>query len=422
MRIVQISPIKLLGLISVAMIFQVPSSVASEASHDKKHINVWHTFVVNSPEEEILARAIESFEMANPDIEVEATRIPYHQNLQQFINSSQGGEAPDVIRLSDTELAKIGHITVEGLPVLEDLRPHLTPNQRKRFESRSVAAMRYGDPLYAIPTSQGSLSLLYNKALFDAAGLEYPRDDWTTEEFLQAAKALTDGEVMGLSVPLIWSYWFIPFMTGFGGSLFDEHDDAVFASQESATAVDWFLDLERKHHVVAPGTRLESMSTLFATKNAAMVFDGSWSVGSYLDADIDLGQAVMPLVSETGKRMVPLLSYFGWAISKQSDAKVASVKLALWLTSTEVQKEFALETYMVPTDTSLTLDTDIAADPLLAGFLRQTAHGTTVPTTKAANLVFEQLDTALEMTYTGVMDAGEALEAADKTLEEILRQ
>lgn len=400
----------------------MPNSFASEPAYNKKHIEVWHTFVVNSPEEEILARAIESFETANPDIDVEATRIPYHQNLQQFINSSQGGEAPDVIRLSDTELARIGHITVEGLPVLEDLRPHLTPIQRKRFESLAVAAMRYGDPLYAIPATQGSVSLLYNKALFDAAGLEYPRDDWTTDEFLHAAKALTDGDVMGLSVPLIWSYWFIPFMTGFGGSLFDEHGDAVFASQETATAVDWFLDLERKHHVVAPGTGLESLSTQFATNTAGMVIDGSWSVNFYLDANIELGQAVMPLVSETGKRMVPLLSYFGWAISKQSDAKVASVKLALWLTSTDVQKEFAIETYMLPTDTSLAVDTDITADPLLAGFLRQTAHGKTVPTTKAANLVFEQLDTALEMTYTGVMDAGEALEAADETLEEVLRQ
>ena len=419
MKVMQPSPMKIFGLISLFLILHVPSSLGSE--HDQLQVELWHTFVVNSREEEILVQAIESFETANPDIDVRATRIPYLQNLQQFINSSQGGEAPDVIRLSNTELAKIGHITVEGLPVLEDLRLHLTPVQRERFESRAVSAMRYGDPLYAIPASQGSLSLLYNKALFDAAGLEYPQDDWTTNELLKAAKALTAGDVMGLTVPLTWSYWFIPFQTGFGGSLFDKNGNAVFASPETAVALDWFLDLEREHHIVAPGIRLESMSTQFATQNAAMVFDGSWNVNSYLDANIDLGQAVMPIVAETGNRMGPLIAYFGWATSKQNDVKGAPVKLSLWLASADVQKEFAIDTYIVPTVRSLALDSDIAAIPLLAGYLKQTAYGTTTPTTRAANLLFEQLDTALEMTYTGAMSATESLEAADAALKEVLR-
>lgn len=96
-------------------------------------LEVWHTFGANSTDERIFEDAVDAFEAAHPHVDVEPVRIPYGQNLPQFINSSQGGEAPDVVRLSDTEIGRIGYITVEGLPLLEDLRPHLTPVRRSRF-------------------------------------------------------------------------------------------------------------------------------------------------------------------------------------------------------------------------------------------------------------------------------------------------
>ena len=166
------------ALIRLASIWLVAASMVAPAMVGAQDaptpLVVWHTFGANSTDERIFLNAVESFEAAYPDVDVEPVRIPYLQNLQQFINSSQGGEAPDVVRLSDTEIGRIGHISVEGLPLLEDLRPHLTPVQRSRFEPRALNAMSYGAALYAIPVSQGCLALVYNKSLFDAAGVDYP--------------------------------------------------------------------------------------------------------------------------------------------------------------------------------------------------------------------------------------------------------
>ena len=385
-------------------------------------LDVWHTFGANSQDERIFLDAVEAFEAAHPEIDVEPVRIPYLQNLQQFINSSQGGEAPDVVRLSDTEIGRIGHISVEGLPLLEDLRPHLTPVQRARFEPRALNALRYGASLYAIPVSQGTLALVYNKALFDAAGVQYPRDDWTTDDLIAAASALTGGDVIGIALPLRWSYWFIPFLTGFGATLFDAEDNPTLDSPGSARALEWFLDLERVHGVSASSTSIEAMSTQFQLSRAAMVLDGSWNWNTYEAAGLDLGLAVMPIVAETGIRMGPMFNVFGWGVSKQSASKVAAAGLALWLSSYNVQKAFALRTYMIPTDRALAADPHIAADTTLHGYLRQTEFGTEVPTTRATNMVFEQLDTALELTFTGQLDARSALAAANEEMERILRQ
>ncbi len=385
-------------------------------------IEVWHTFGANSADEGIFLDAVGAFEAAHPEIAVEPVRIPYLQNLQQFINSSQGGEAPDLVRLSDTEIGRIGHVSVEGLPLLEDLRAHLTPAQRSRFEPRALNAMRYGTSLSAVPVSQGTLALIYNKALFDAAGLGYPRPDWTTDDMIAAAAALTGDDVLGLAVPLKWSYWFIPFLTGFGATLFDATDNPTLDSPGSARALGWFLDLERVHGVAASSTGIEAMTTQFQLGRAAMVLDGSWNWNAYRAAGLDLGVEVMPIVAETNLRMGPMFSVFGWGVSKQSAVKVEAVKLALWLSSSDVQKEFALETYMMPALGALADDPEIAADTTLNAYLRQAAFGAEVPTTRATFMVFEQLDTALELTSSGRMDARSALRAADEEMDRILRR
>lgn len=410
----------MLPAIALALATAIPAVALDAAS--SQDLEVWHTFAAASVEEEVFVRAIATFEAAHPEVRVTATRIPYLQHLQQIINASQGGEAPDVARISDSELGRIGHITVDGLPLLEDLRPHLTPAERGRIEPRALAAMRYGEPLFAVPASQGCMTLLYNRARFDAAGIPYPDDRWTTDDLLDAARTLTRDGRMGMTLPLRWSYWYLPFAGGFGASPLDAAGNPTLNAPGAAAAMNWFLDLERRHGVVARGTEPEAMSTQFMQNRAAMIIDGSWNWNAYADAGIDLGLAVMPIVAETGLRMRPIYSYFGWGVSKQSDAKVAAVKLALWLSSAGVQKEFALGTYTIPTDLRLMDDPGIAGDPVLAGFLKQVRHGLVMPTTRATPMMFDQLDAALHMVQTGELDARAALDAANAELAKRLRR
>ena len=47
------------------------------------------------------------------------------------------------------------------------------------------------DHYYAVPFALVNTVLYFNKDMFDAAGIAYPTDDWTWEEFREAAKKLT---------------------------------------------------------------------------------------------------------------------------------------------------------------------------------------------------------------------------------------
>ena len=379
-------------------------------------LDIWHTFAAESKEEEVFTNAVKLFEQDNPNVTVEITMVPFGNADQLFMTAAQGGQAPDLMRLSSDQLGAIGEIRVDSLPLLEDLRPHLTPQDRAKFEERALEAMRYGEALYGVPASQDCLSLIYNKAIFDSQGIDYPNEDWTHDDLLIAAQQLTYQDVQGLALPVKSAYWWFPVQEGFGGSLFNETGTPTLDSNGSADAMEWMLDLELEHGVVATGTQIEGMKNQFISSKAAMIIDGPWNWATYESSRLSIGQTILPIVDDSGERMSPLVTYKGWSVSKQSEHKIAAAELALWLSSASVQKDFALETYTMPTHSQLENDEDILGDDVIRGFLDQTKLGTPAPTTRAMALVYDPLSTAFEQAYSGISSTENALVLANQEL------
>tara|TARA_B100000003_G_scaffold208678_1_gene229786 strand:+ start:1782 stop:4406 length:2625 start_codon:yes stop_codon:yes gene_type:complete len=409
--------------IILSLFFLLPGCIGNDTEDETDVIDggpitleVWHTFAAESKEELVFTNSIKEFESNNPNIDVEITMIPYDNAEHLFMVAAQGGQAPDLMRLSSDQLGAIGEVRVDGYPLLEDLRPHLTPVDRSQYEEKALEAMRYGDALYGIPASQDCLSLIFNKAIFDSQGLDYPNENWTEEDLLSAAKDLTYGEVNGLALPIKSPYWWFGIQGGFGGSIFDEDGNPTLNSDGSSEAMRWMLDLELEHGVVATGTKSEGMKNQFIESKAAMIFDGPWNWATYEASRLSIGQTTLPYVDSTGEKMSPLITYKGWSVSKQSLHKVAASDLALWLTSEDIQKEFALETYTMPTHTGLSNDTEVLNDEVISGFLEQTRVGTPAPTTRAMSLVYTPLLTAFEQGYSGIATTSDALSGANQEL------
>jgi len=152
----------------LSLLFILPGCLDGDDSNDIGNnssssgeitLDIWHTFAAESKEEEVFTNAVKAFETNNPNVSVDITMVPFGNADQLFMTAAQGGQAPDLMRLSSDQLGAIGEIRVDSLPLLEDLRPHLTPQDRSNFEERALEAMRYGDALYGVPASQDCLSL-----------------------------------------------------------------------------------------------------------------------------------------------------------------------------------------------------------------------------------------------------------------------
>ena len=404
----------------LALILLLPTVLATADDGSDITLEVWHSFAAESQEEATFLDAINEFEAANPHITIEVTGVPFGDIDQLYLTAAQGGEAPDIVRLSSDQLGEIGEVRVDGYPLLEDLRPHLTPTERAIYDGKALQAMRYGDALYGLPASQDCLSLLYNRDLFDAEGLAYPDENWTEQDLLSAAENLTQGDVYGLAVPTKVAYWWFPFQNGFGGSLFDEDGNPTLDSNGSAEALDWYLSLEQVHGVVRTGTVGETMESQFIQSEAAMIVDGPWNWATYEAGRLNIGQTLLPTIEDTGLRASPLVTYKGWSVSKQSEEKIAATNLALHLSSPSVQKTFALDTMTMPTAVETATDSEVQADAVLTGFLAQAEIATPAPTTRAMSIVYGPLGTAFEQVHGGSASAEEALAGADTEMDNLL--
>ena len=70
--------------------------------------------------------------------------------------------------------------------------------------------LSYNGSVYAAPTSFNAAFIFYNKTMFEENNVPLPTNDWTEEDFMAAAKALTKGEgedkVWGIDLSSWWSY------------------------------------------------------------------------------------------------------------------------------------------------------------------------------------------------------------------------
>jgi len=125
------------------------------------------------------------------------------------------------------------------------------------FYPQALNAFQWEGEQMCIPINISSLVTYYNKDLFDAAGLAYPADDWTWEDLLTTAQALTqdtdgDGVVdqfgLGTAAQLIRV---LPFIWQNDGEFLDG-DQLALDTPQALEALQFFVDLQAKHHVV-PG-------------------------------------------------------------------------------------------------------------------------------------------------------------------------
>ena len=85
----------------------------------------------------------------------------------------------------------------------------------------------------AVPAFIDNLAVVYNKKIFDDAGVDYPTDDWTWDDFLKTAAELNDPDagIAGFGWPgtgdedTTWRIW--PLVWQQGGDIVSEDGDSV---------------------------------------------------------------------------------------------------------------------------------------------------------------------------------------------------
>jgi multiple sugar transport system substrate-binding protein len=203
-----------------------------------------------------------------------------------------------------------------------------------------------------VPSLVDNLALIYNKKLFDAAGQPYPTDDWSWDDFRNAAKKLTNpatktyGTAYSVSgsEDTTWHLW--PLLWQRGGKILDGTKPA-FNSDAGVAALETFRAMAVDDKSMYLDQTEEKYGPLFNSGHVAMMLSGPWSLLEIKTAKLPYGVAQLPGYNGDHQTVSgPDL----WVLFDHDDANRAGAArdFAKWLTSAETDAKWNLAVGNLP--------------------------------------------------------------------------
>jgi len=165
---------------------EMPAETTTTASGDKTTIK-WSVWDINkTPYYQPL---IDAFEEVHPEVEVEMVDLgstDYQTVLATELTGN--GSDFDVVSIKDVP----GYTTLVNKGVLEPLDSYIETSGVDLAQYKGITdQVKVDDQLFELPFINSFWVLYYNKDIFDKAGIPYPTNDMTFEEYDKLARSLT---------------------------------------------------------------------------------------------------------------------------------------------------------------------------------------------------------------------------------------
>ncbi len=327
-----------------------PTAAPSEGgpSSPAGKVKIRGTVWLGAEELDALQQMTNAYVEAHPDIEVEWINItgggPYGRDKLQTMIA--GGDAPDLMMLNTGQFE--GLAARGALLALDDFA------EQENFDfsaywPQGIEGSKYQGKLYALPRDMSDVILFYNKDLFDEAGVEYPTDDWTWNDLLAAAQALTkdkdgDGQIDQWGFGLQNTVWtWAGFVWGNGGEVLSaDRKECLLQDPKTVEALKFYYDLQTVHQVSPPPGALPEQAgagDYFLTQSVAMSFFGPWyrPTVAEMENPFNWDVAQPPKSPNTGKRGSVVYTDH-WSIYSGSKVAAETWEFMKFLTGQEGQE------------------------------------------------------------------------------------
>lgn len=320
----------------------------SDATSIEADLTWWDT---GDPDNEAPAydELIKKFNEEYPDITIDHQTVPFDQTQNKFKTAAESGSgAPDILRAEvawTPEFASLGYLyALDGTEVLDN-----------NFAETPLSSNVYDGSTYGVPQVTDTLGLMYNKALFEKAGLDPEAPPTTWDEVQSAAETLkSKAKVDGIYINS-GGYFLLPFMYGEGADLVDADAQSITVnSPEAAAGIQVAQDLVKSGAAVKPVANdpYGTMMTLFKEGKVAMIINGPWEVAGIADDPKfggieNLGVAPVPAGSAGQGAPVGGHNYVVWSGMDEAKAD-AAVAFINFMSSAESEAYIADELGLLP--------------------------------------------------------------------------
>lgn len=386
-------------LLSVAAVAGTLASTSVAFADEKKDVVIWDYFETDA-QKEMMQVLIDGFNAAQDEFTATHTYVPFSDYEKQLTLGIASGQLPDLVILDGCSMASFIELGLFG--DISDAEIAWDEYIAGPLDSTMKDGKHYG-----IPFATNCTALYYNKDMFDAAGLAYPDENTTWEQFREMANALTKDGVIG-----------------FGNAAVNTDEGTFQCLQWLYTAGGYYLDIESgvdaytlMQEMVAEGSwskecvnwTQSDVNNNFMAGNIAMQQNGPWQVpGIEANApDLNYGVTVLPKKDAEAGQATSILGGENMGVVNKEDMSGAKAFLEYY-NQTEVMVE-AMKLYgSYPAKTEAAKDAYWTEDDLQQGFLTQLE--TSIP--RGPSALWPSYSSAIQTGFQEVMTSAKTPEQA----------
>lgn len=376
---------------------------------DPNRIVIWHQMRVD--ERLILEDQMGRYMAQHPGVRVEAIYKETEELRSGFIVAAIAGQGPDLVYGPSDQVGPF-----QVMDIISPLEPYLDTAYMGSFNPKALTWYK-GHMLQIADKLGNHLTLVYNKKL-----LTVPPE--TDLELIETGRRLTvdrNGDGRTDQYGLVWNYtepfFFIPFMSGFGGWIMDEEGRPTLETAGTVDGLKFIQRLRDVEKIIPSESDYNIADALFKDGNAAMIINGDWSWSGYRKAGIDIGIAPLPKIVSTGLYCAPMVSPKGYSLNANvPEAKRPLViELLKYLMEPRQQLETAKALSTMPTRTVLYQDPFVLNDEILLNSRRQIDRGRAMPVVPELRAIWD----AMRPSYQAVLGGAKTPEEAAHDMQQL---
>ncbi|MGQ0569733.1 MAG: ABC transporter substrate-binding protein [Armatimonadota bacterium] len=317
----------------------------------------WSTLATGGPNVSDVYRALaQQFERQNPGVKVVL-------QIQPGTSGEQYNRYVTLFAAKDPSVDVISIDVIWPAPMvaagwLAPLDQWFSREKREEYLPGAIQANVIGGKIYGIPWYTDGGMLYYRKDLMQKYNAKVPT---TWDELIATAQRITQGEnnpqligflFQGARIEALANFFFEVLWSN-GGAILDANGKVIVDNGKGLEALNFMLDLVRKHRVTPQGvTTLPTDDTRAVFQDGRVVFMRNWSYAYGLfqgeNSKVVDRVGIAPLPRGSAGSAATL---GGWnlAVSSFSRNKEAAFRLVEFMTGPVAQKSMATQLSTVPT-------------------------------------------------------------------------
>jgi len=274
---------KLLILSAVIVLAVLAGGCGKKSADGKTHL----TFQIWDVNQRAGMQAVcDAYTAQHPDVVIEVQVTSWGEYWTKLEATAISNQMPDIFWMHTNEILK--YADYGKIADLTDLYDETDPEFfRKHYSEVSLSNIQGSDGrYYGVPKDKDTVGLVYNKEMFDAAGVSYPDETWTWDDLVDASQKIYDATgkygYMAYGDDQL-GYWNFVYQNG-GCILKEDNLTGGFDEPATIDAMRFYMDLQKEDWCPDQNFFAEtSPGTAFFSGQGAMFLEGNWNIMSEMD-------------------------------------------------------------------------------------------------------------------------------------------